>query len=81
MSDSTTPIQIRNVDDIFSLMLAEAKSGNKQWFNHVTQRISVLDLAFRMAPHVANHMSPEELVEYARKTVQILHDKVVVPQK
>ena len=81
MTENTTPVLIRDSSDIFALMLGEAKQGNKMWFNHITQRVSVLDLAFRMAPHVAQHMTPDQLVTYAQTTVQLLHDKVVVPQK
>ena len=81
MTEPTTPVLIRDSSDIFALMLAEAKQGNKMWFNHITQRVSVLDLAFRMAPHAAAHMTPEQLVDYAQATVQLLHDRVVVPQK
>jgi hypothetical protein len=55
---------IQNNQDLLNFLLSQANSGAKNWFGFHEQRIAGIDVAYKIAIHHADTMTPEEVVEY-----------------
>lgn len=69
------PIQSNN--DLLSYILNQADSGNKNWFGYPQQRITGINIAYEIAKHHANSMTPDEVVDYAIDLNNKIYSKII----
>lgn len=67
-------------EDLFSYLLAQYKTGEKNWFDFPQQRVVGVWLAIELAKHHAPEMNPEECAEYAFKLNNAIFDKIINPR-
>lgn len=74
----TTHIQSSN--DLLAFLISQSNSGIKNWFGFHQQRLAGIALAYEIAAHHANTMTPNEVVEYVIDLNNKIHDKMLKPQ-
>lgn len=68
---------IQNSNDLLSFLVSRANSGVKNWFGFPEQRITGINLAYDIARHHADTMTPEEVVDYVVKLNNSIHSKII----
>jgi len=68
---------IQNNNDLLSYLISQAGSGNKNWFGYSQQRLTGIDVAYKIAINHADTMTPEEVVEYVIKLNNTIHSKII----
>lgn len=58
---------IKNNNDLLNFLLSQANSGAKNWFGFQQQRIAGIDLAYKIAEHHADKMSPKEITAFVKE--------------
>jgi hypothetical protein len=71
----TTSIQ--NSDDLLTYIVGCANSGQKNWFGFTQQRIVGIHLAYEIAKHHADKMTPEEIADFAVRLNNAVFQKLV----
>lgn len=71
-----TTIQ-NNSDHLLNFLIAQANSGQKNWFGFHQQRIAGINLAYQIAINHADKLSPEECADYANKLNQAIYAKLI----
>lgn len=56
-----------NTDALINYLVAQANSGAKNWFGFQQQRIAGIDLAYRIAEHHADKMTPKEITAFVKE--------------
>ena len=69
--------QIKNSDDLLSYLVSQANSGQKNWFGFQQQRIAGINVAYEIAKHHADKMTPEQCAEYALRLNNAIYNKLV----
>lgn len=63
--EDTTLIKSNN--DLLNFLITQANSGVKDWFGFQQQRITGIDLAYKIAERHADKMSPKEITAFVRE--------------
>lgn len=66
-----------NSQDLLTYLLSQANSGQKNWFGFQQQRIAGINIAYEIAKHHADKMSPEQVAEYALRLNNAIYAKLV----
>lgn len=59
-------VKISNNNELLGFLLAQASSGQKDWFGFTQQRITGIYLTHQIAARHANEMTPKQIVAYAK---------------
>ena len=68
---------IQNSQDLFAFILSQASSGQKNWFGFQQQRVAGIHVAYEIAKHHANTMTPEEVVEYVVRLNNSIYNRLL----
>jgi hypothetical protein len=63
--------------DLLNYLIAQANSGQKNWFGFQQQRIAGINVAYEIAKNHADKMTPEQCAEYALKLNNAIYSKLV----
>ena len=63
--------------DLLNYIVSQANSGNKDWFGFKQQRIAGINIAYEIAVHHADKLSPEEVVDYVSRLNNAIFDKLI----
>ena len=69
--------QVKTTDDLLSYLVAQANSGQKNWFGFAQQRLTGINLAHERAKNHADKLTPEECVDYAIKLNNAVYHKII----
>jgi len=58
-------------------LVAQANSGQKNWFGFAQQRLTGINLAHEIAKYHADKLTPEEAVDYAVKLNNAIYQKII----
>lgn len=72
---------IQNSDDLFAYIVSLANSGQKNWFGFTQQRIAGIHLAYEMAKHHGNTMTPDEITDYVVQLNNSIYTRLVKGDK
>ena len=64
-------------NDLLAFIIAQANSGQKNWFGFQQQRIAGIDVVYKMAIVHGDKMTPEQVVDYVIKLNNTIYDKMV----
>ena len=59
--------KISNNNELLGFLLAQASSGQKDWFGFTQQRITGIYLTHQIAARHADKMTPKQIVLYAKE--------------
>lgn len=68
---------IQNSQDLFAYILAQAGSGQKNWFGFQQQRIAGIHVAYEIAKRHADKMQPEEVVDYVVRLNNSIYNRML----
>ena len=57
-------MQIQSSNDLLSFLITQSESGMKNWFGYAQQRVTGINLAYKIAERHADKMTPEEVTRY-----------------
>jgi hypothetical protein len=60
-------VKISNNNELLGFLLAQASSGQKDWFGFTQQRITGIYLTHQIAKNHADTMTPKQVVAYAKE--------------
>lgn len=66
-----------NSNDLLAYLVIQANSGSKDWFGFRQQRILGINLAYKIAEHHADKLSPEQVADYAFRLNNAIFSKLV----
>lgn len=66
-----------NSEALINYLVAQANSGQKNWFGFQQQRIAGIHTAYEIAKHHADKMSPEEVAEYAARLNNAIYNRLI----
>jgi hypothetical protein len=67
---------IQNTNDLLGFLTSQANQ-TKDWFGYRQQNLTGIDLAYKIATHHADKMSPDEVVEYVITLNQSIFNKII----
>lgn len=70
----TTP---NNSEALINYLVAQASSGAKNWFGFQQQRVAGIHIAYEIAKHHADKMTPEQVAEYASRLNNAIYGKLI----
>jgi len=70
----TTP---NNSEALINYLVSQSNSGSKNWFGFQQQRVAGIHLAYEIAKHHADKMSPEECADYAVRLNNAVYNKLI----
>ena len=65
-----------NSDHLLNYLVSQANSGQKNWFGFHQQRVMGISIAYEIAKHHADKMTPEEVADYANKLNHAIYAKI-----
>ena len=66
-----------NSDHLLTYLIAQSSSGQKNWFGFHQQRLAGIHIAYEIAKHHADKLSPEQVAEYATRLNQAIYNKLI----
>lgn len=66
-----------NSEALLQYLVTQANSGNKNWFGFQQQRIAGINLAYKIAEHHANTMTPDEITDYVVNLNNSIYRKLI----
>lgn len=70
----TTP---NNSEALINYLVSQSNSGAKNWFGFQQQRVAGIHLAYEIAKHHADKMSPEDCADYAVRLNNAIYNKLI----
>jgi hypothetical protein len=70
----TTP---NNSEALINYLVTQSNSGSKNWFGFQQQRVAGIHLAYEIAKHHADKMTPEECADYAVRLNNAVYNKLI----
>jgi hypothetical protein len=70
-------IEQKGSQDLLNYIVTQANSGNKDWFGFQQQRIAGINMAYEIAKHHADKLSPDEVVEYVARLNNAIFEKLI----
>ena len=71
-----TPLP-NNSEALLHYLVSQSNSGAKNWFGFHQQRLAGIHLAYEIAKHHADKMTPEEVADYALRLNNAIYTKLV----
>lgn len=71
-----TTIQ-NNSDHLLNFLITQANSGQKNWFGFQQQRLAGIHLAYEIAKHHADKMTPDEIANYVNNLNNAIYSKMI----
>ena len=71
-----TTIQ-NNSDHLLNFLITQANSGQKNWFGFQQQRLAGIHLAYEIAKHHADKMTPDEISNYVNNLNNAIYSKMI----
>lgn len=68
---------IQNTNDLLGFLWSQANSGQKNWFSYQQQKVTGIDLAYRIAINHADKMTPDQVVEYVLSLNSAIYNKML----
>jgi hypothetical protein len=69
---------IQNNNDLLNYLITQSETGKKDWFGFPQQKILTMNLAYEIAKNHANHLSPEQVVDYVLDLNNNIFKKIVI---
>jgi hypothetical protein len=66
-----------NSEALLNYLVAQANSGQKNWFGFHQQRLAGIHIAYEIAKVHADKMTPDQVAEYALKLNNAIYTKLV----
>ena len=66
-----------NSEALLNFLISKANSGAKNWFGFAEQRITSIDLAYKISALHADTMTPEQVVDYVIKLNDEIYNKIL----
>ena len=73
--DSKTTIQ--NTNDLLSYLITQSTGGQKNWFGFQQQKLTGINLAYKIAENHANCMTPDEIVNFVTDLNNKIYIKII----
>lgn len=70
-------MQIQSNNDLLNFLVTQANSGNKDWFGYKQQKITGIDVAYKIAANHADKLTPEEVVDYVVRLNNCIFNKLL----
>jgi hypothetical protein len=70
-------MEIKSQNDLLGFLIAQAGSGQKNWFGFAQQRLTGINLAHEIAANHADKMSPDEVVDYVVSLNNNIYQKLI----
>jgi hypothetical protein len=70
-------MEIKSQNDLLGFLIAQAGSGQKNWFGFAQQRLTGINLVHEIAANHADKMSPEEVVDYVIALNNNIYQKLI----
>lgn len=70
-------VEIKSSNDLLCFLINQANSGQKNWFGFLEQRITGIDLAYKIATEHADKFTPEEVVDYVMALNNEIYKKII----
>lgn len=70
-------MQIKDSNDLLSFLVAQADTGNKQWFGYLQQKIIGITLAHQIAANHADKLTPTQIVDFVVELNNELFHRVI----
>lgn len=66
-----------NSDHLLNFLITQANSGSKNWFGFQQQRLAGIHLAYEIAKHHADKMTPEEIANFVNRLNNAIYQKMI----
>jgi len=70
-------MEIKSQNDLLGFLIAQAGSGQKNWFGFAQQRLTGINLVHEIAANHADKMSPYEVVDYVVSLNNNIYQKLI----
>lgn len=70
-------MEIKSQNDLLGFLIAQAGSGQKNWFGFAQQRLTGINLVHEIAANHADKMTPEEVVDYVIALNNNIYQKLI----
>jgi hypothetical protein len=70
-------MKIESQNDLLGFLIAQAGSGQKNWFGFAQQRLTGINLVHEIAANHADKMSPDEVVDYVVSLNNNIYQKLI----
>jgi hypothetical protein len=70
-----------NSEALLNYLINQANTEKKDWFGFKQQKITGINLAYKMAENHADKLTPDEVVEYVRKLNDCIFQKLIMGSK
>jgi hypothetical protein len=70
-------MEIKSQNDLLGFLIAQAGSGQKNWFGFAQQRLTGINLVHEIAANHADKMSPDEVVDYVVSLNNNIYQKLI----
>ena len=67
-----------NSEALLHYLISQANTEKKDWVGFKQQKITGINLAYRMAENLGDKLSPEEIVEYVRQLNDCIFHKLIM---
>jgi hypothetical protein len=74
LSQSQLP---NNSEALLTFLVGQFNTGQKNWFGFPQQRLAGIHIAYEIAKHHADKMTPEECADYAVRLNNAIYAKIV----
>jgi hypothetical protein len=74
LSQSQLP---NNSEALLTFLVSQFNTGQKNWFGFPQQRLAGIHIAYEIAKHHADKMTPEECADYAVRLNNAIYAKIV----
>lgn len=66
-----------NSEALLTFLVTQFNTGQKNWFGFPQQRLAGIHIAYEIAKHHADKMTPEECADYAVRLNNAIYAKIV----
>lgn len=66
-----------NSEALLTFLVSQFNTGQKNWFGFPQQRLAGIHIAYEIAKHHADKMTPEQCAEYAVRLNNAIYLKIV----
>lgn len=74
LSQSQLP---NNSEALLTFLVSQFNTGQKNWFGFPQQRLAGIHIAYEIAKHHADKMTPDECADYAVRLNNAIYAKIV----
>lgn len=68
---------IQNTNDLLSYLITQSTGGQKNWFGFQQQKLTGINLAYKIAENHANTMTPDEIVNFVTDLNNKIYIKII----